>query len=95
MARFESNPDAILTSIARRAAEAPLPSRPPADPLADIGRTIRNDVPLPESVTETDLRAHAAEVELRAMRDRVKHLEQALRAAGRVLQPYLGGGGRS
>jgi hypothetical protein len=57
-----------------------------------IRRCIRTDVPLPETVTETDLHAHALEVELRAMRDRVRHLEQALRTAGRVLQPYLGNG---
>jgi hypothetical protein len=36
----------------------------------------------------------AAETELRQMRDRVKHLEQALRTAGRALQPYLAGTGR-
>ena len=35
-----------------------------------IRRAIRTDVPLPESVTETDLAAHALEAELRAMRDR-------------------------
>jgi hypothetical protein len=36
-----------------------------------IRRAIRTDVPLPESVTETDLQAHALEVELRQMRDRI------------------------
>jgi hypothetical protein len=45
-------------------------------------------------VTEEELLLHAAEVELRQMRDRVRHLEQALRTAGRVLQPYLTGIGR-
>ena len=57
-----------------------------------IARVVRTDVELPDTVTEEELRPHAAEVELRQMRDRVRHLEQALRAAGRVLQPYLGGG---
>jgi hypothetical protein len=57
-----------------------------------VDRVIRTDVPLPDSVTEEALQLHAAEVELRQMRDRVRHLEQALRAAGRVLQPYLGNG---
>jgi hypothetical protein len=57
-------------------------------------RVVRTDVPLPDTVTEEELRLHAAEVELRQMRDRIRHLEQALRAAGRVLQPYLAGTGR-
>ena len=39
--------------------------------------------PLPDSVTEEELRLHAAEVELREMRDRVQHFEQALRAVNR------------
>ena len=85
----DPSPDVILANVARRAAEAPLPS-----PSADISRTIRGDVPLPESVTVTDLQAHALEAELRQMRDRVRHLESALRAAGRVLQPYLAGNSR-
>jgi hypothetical protein len=59
-----------------------------------IARVIRTDVELPDAVTEEELRQHAAEVELRQMRDRIRHLEQALRAAGRVLQPYLAGNGR-
>jgi hypothetical protein len=59
-----------------------------------IARVIRTDVELPDTVTEEELRQHAAEVELRQMRDRIRHLEQALRAAGRVLQPYLAGNGR-
>jgi hypothetical protein len=58
-----------------------------------IARVIRTDVELPDTVTEEELRQHAAEVELRQMRDR-RHLEQALRTAGRVLQPYLAGNGR-
>ena len=65
---------------------------PVPDPHATISRVIRTDVPLPDTVTEEELRLHAAEVELRQMRDRVRHLEQALRAAGRVLQPYLANG---
>jgi hypothetical protein len=81
------NPDILLAGYVRHAAKAA------DDASAVISRTIRDDRPLPQEVTETDLRAHAAEVELRAMRDRVRHLEQALRAAGRVLQPYLAGNG--
>jgi hypothetical protein len=37
---------------------------------------------------------YALRDELRAAQARVKHLEAALRAAGRVLQPYLAGNGR-
>ena len=59
-----------------------------------IARVIRTDVELPDTVTEEELRQHAAEVELRQMRDRIRHLEQALRTAGRVLQPCLAGKGR-
>jgi hypothetical protein len=47
-----------------------------------IARVIRTDVELPDTVTEEELRQHAAEVELRQMRDRIRHLEQALRTAG-------------
>ena len=50
-----------------------------------IARVIRTDVELPDTVTEEELRLHAAEVELRQMRDRVRQLEQALRTAGKVL----------
>jgi hypothetical protein len=64
-----------------------------SNPPNVIRRVIRTDTPLPETVTETDLQAHALETELRAMRDRMRHLEQDLRAAGRVLQPYLAGNG--
>ena len=59
-----------------------------------ISRTVRTDVPLPDSVTEEELRLHAAEVELRAMRDRVRHLEQALHCVAKVVKPYAGGNGR-
>jgi hypothetical protein len=61
--------------------------------MTSAGRSVVT-TPLPEEVTETDLRAHAAEVELRVMRDRVRHLEQALRTAGKVLAPSVNGGGR-
>ena len=59
-----------------------------------IARVVRTDVELPDTVTEEELRLHAAEVELRQMRGRVRHLEQALRTAGKVLAPYMGGTGR-
>ena len=36
-----------------------------------IARVIRTDVELPDTVTEEELRQHAAEVELRQMRDRI------------------------
>ena len=62
----------------------------PSNSLAVKSRTVRTDVPLPDSVTEEELRLHAAE----ELRDRVGHLERALKAAGQVLQPYLGGNGR-
>jgi hypothetical protein len=83
--RTEPNPDLLLRPYVRNAA-AGVPSATEA-----ISRTIRTDAPLPDSVTEEELRLHAAEVELRPMRDRVRNLEQALRAAGRVLAPYSGG----
>jgi hypothetical protein len=67
---------------------------PTPDPLAVISRVVRTDVELPDSVTEEALQLHAAEAELREARARVRHLEQALKTAGRVLQPYLAGNGR-
>jgi hypothetical protein len=86
--RTEPNPDVLLAGYVRHAAKAA------DDASAAISRTIRTDVELPDSVTEETLQLHAAEAELRQMRDRVRHLEQALRTAGRVLQPYLAGNGR-
>jgi bifunctional DNase/RNase len=66
------------------------------DPSDAIDLAIRHNIPLPE--TEAELQQHALEVELqqerarmRALEARVKHLEQALKTAGRVLQPYLAG----
>jgi hypothetical protein len=38
---------------------------------------------------------YALRDELKRTQARLKHAEQALRAAGRVLQPYLPGNGRS
>ena len=86
--RTEPNPDLLLRPYVRNAA-AGVPSATEA-----ISRTIRTDVPLPDSVTEEELRLHAAEVELRAMRDRVRHLEQALHCVAKVVKPYAGGNGR-
>ena len=82
----------LLSCYNLNAQAPPLPHPPHPDPSAVISRAVRTDVPLPDSVTEEELRLHAAEVELREMRDRVRHFEQALRAAGLVLQPYLGNG---
>jgi hypothetical protein len=51
------NPDLLLARVVRHAAAA-VP-----DPVADIGRTLRGDTPLPEEVTETVVDAgvgHAA-----------------------------------
>jgi hypothetical protein len=66
-----------------------------ANPLDAIGLAIRNKV---ESLTEADLQQHKLEVELQkeraraqAAEARVRHIEQALKTAGRVLQPYLSG----
>ena len=69
-------------------------SLPASSPSATIARTVRTDVPLPDDIGEVELKQYALETELRQMRDRVRHLEQALRTAGRVLQPYLAGSGR-
>ena len=65
-----------------------MPHPPHPDPSAAISVTIRSDRPLPDSVDEAALREHALETELQHMRTRVRHLEQALKTAGRVLQPY-------
>jgi hypothetical protein len=65
----------------------------PNDSFAIISRTVRSDTELPPDVSEEALHLFEAQRELRAMRDRVRHLEQALRAAGRVLAPYAGGNG--
>jgi hypothetical protein len=46
---------------------------------------------------EEQLQQHAREADqarVRALEARIKHLEQALRTAGRVLTPYLGSTGR-
>jgi transcription initiation factor IIE alpha subunit len=42
-----------------------------------------------------DLQLLEARRELQQARDRMRHLEQALRTAGKVLAPYLAGNGRS
>jgi hypothetical protein len=63
---------------------------PTPDSSAIISRVVRTDVSLPDDITEVELRQYALETELRQMRDRVRHVEQALRAAG--LQPYLAAG---
>ena len=66
-----------------------------ANPLNAINDAIRNEV---ESLTEADLQQHALKVELQkeraraqAAEARVRHIEQALKTAGRVLEPYLAG----
>jgi hypothetical protein len=53
---------------------------PTSDSSAIIGRTIRTDVELPDDISEVELRQYALETELRA--------------AGRVLAPYLAGSRR-
>jgi hypothetical protein len=67
------------------------------DPSDAIDFALSHNIPLPE-VTETELQQHALEVELQQARARerqleahVRHLESALKTAGRVLQPYLSG----
>jgi hypothetical protein len=69
----------------------------PLDPSDAIDFALSHNIPLPE-VTETELQQHALEVELQQARARerqleahVRHLESALKTAGRVLQPYLSG----
>jgi hypothetical protein len=71
-----------------------MPHPPHPDPSAIISRVVRTDVELPADITEEQLRTHGLEVELRHAQDRIRHLEQALKTAGRVLQPYLAGNGR-
>jgi phage portal protein BeeE len=85
-----SNPDTVLREVARRAAEA---ADADAQRVLDAGRRGTGRVDVGE-LTAGDLQLLEARRELQAARDRMRHLEQALRAAGRVLQPYLAGGGR-
>jgi hypothetical protein len=90
--RTEPNPDTILRQIARRAAEAAVPSRPPADASAVLDSARRGsgnaDVGDP---TTGDLQLLEARRELQATHARLKHLEQALCCAAKVLAPYVNG----
>jgi hypothetical protein len=63
----------------------------PDPTLSDVLRAAHPSVP---DVSEEALRPHEVQVELQQLRARVQALEQAIRAAGRVLQPYLAGNGR-
>jgi hypothetical protein len=65
----------------------------PLDPSDAIDFALSHNIPLP---TEAQLQQHALERELQreraraqAAEARVKHIEQALKTAGRVLEPYL------
>jgi hypothetical protein len=58
-----------------------------------VARVVRGDEPLPDSVTEEELRLHAAEVELRQLRAKVRTLEGVVRTCTRVLAPYVAGTG--
>jgi hypothetical protein len=64
---------------------------------SDLDRLIAAHVISPTGPTEEQLQ-HALKVELqkeraraRDLEARVRHIEQALKTAGRVLQPYLSG----
>jgi hypothetical protein len=87
MPSFDPNPDVILREVARRAAE----SVPSPSAVLDAGRRGSGRVDVSDfSVAELQLLE--ARRELQQARARLKHLEQALRVAGRVLSPYLGNG---
>jgi len=62
----------------------------------DLDYLIDGYMPAP-APTEEQLQQHVREADrarVRALEARVKHLEQALRTAGRVLTSYLGSTGR-
>jgi hypothetical protein len=81
------NPDVLLSPIVRRAA-AGVPS-----PTADLDAARRGNTTVPiADLSAGDLQVMEMRRELQQARDRMRHLEQALRTAGRVLQPYLGNG---
>jgi hypothetical protein len=59
----------------------------------DLDYIIDGYMPTP-SPTEEQLAQHAREADqarVRALEQRIRHLESALKTAGRVLQPYLSG----
>ena len=63
----------------------------PHDPADIINHAFDGYIPTP-APTEEQLQQHAREADqarVRALEARVKHLEQALKTAGRVLEPYL------
>jgi len=72
--------------------DAPAPS-PPSDPQPALSAAARGsgNTDIGE-LTAGDLQLLEVRRELQQARDRMRHLEQALKAAGRVLQPYLGNG---
>jgi hypothetical protein len=77
------------------------PSQSPAPEVTmpnptDLDYIIDGYMPTP-APTEEQLQQHAREAEqarMKALEQRIRHLEQALRTAGRVLTPYLGSTGR-
>jgi hypothetical protein len=81
---FFPDPEVTLREAARRAAAR-------ADAELDAARRGSGNTHIGE-LTTGDLQLLEARRELQQARDRMRHLEQALRAAGRVLQPYLGNG---
>jgi hypothetical protein len=82
MANFTlPNPNDLIRRAVRP--EPPLPTPSQTDVIA---RVVRTDVPLPDTVTEEELRLHAAEVELRQLRAEVKALRGAIKTTARVCQ---------
>jgi hypothetical protein len=78
------NPDVYLrTALSVPSASAVLDAARRGSGNADVG-----------DLTAGDLQLLEARRELQAAQARLRHLEQALRAAGRVLAPYLAGNGR-
>lgn len=75
--------------------DTPVPAPSPADPQAALTAASRGSVHASiGELSAADLQLLEARRELEAMRSRMRHLEQALRTAGKVLAPYLAGGGR-
>ncbi len=62
----------------------------PHDPADIINHAFDGFIPTAEPTEEQLHRAREADqARVRALEARVKHLEQALKTAGRVLEPYL------
>ena len=85
------NPNTVLTEVARRAARSvPDPLAP--DPAISAALRANASNHVAPDLSEADWKLYQTQTELAAMRARVKRLESALRAAGKVLAPCASNG---